>query len=99
MTLSVKENPRMKISRREKIIHPARKVTDVYIIFDFLSSHDYFEITGVEVVIDSAVAIYEMSEVRVILGMRSLKAARPLHPRSIYPKDAVLENCESLVKL
>ena len=39
MRLSVKENPRMKISRREKIIYPARKVTDVYIIFGFLSSH------------------------------------------------------------
>ena len=45
---------------------------------------------GVEVAIDSAVAIYVMTEVRVTLGMRLQYAARPLYPRSLYPMDTIL---------
>ena len=47
-------------------------------------------VTGVEVAIDSAVAIYVMQELQVPLGLRSLQPARPLYPRSLYPMGTVL---------
>ena len=40
--------------------------------------------------IDSTVAIYVLEELQVPLGLRSLKAARPLYPRSLYPMGTVL---------